>query len=90
MVLFVLNCVQDYAVEIPENAPVSLKSSVLINLSSLVRRHCIKSTMKTFDYPKEMIGQSRCSHESVFGKFIPYLQKQLKVTNRLTDARTNV
>merc|ERR1711970_687365 len=57
-----------------------VKTQVLINLSSFVRRFCIKPD-KRHAYPRAVFGNNQCDLDIVENKFIPYLQDKLKTTS---------
>merc|ERR1711970_436914 len=58
----------------------NVNTQVLINLSSFVRRFCIKPDRK-YAYPRAVFGTSQCNMDVVENKFIPYLKEKLKTTS---------
>merc|ERR1711970_1328055 len=57
-----------------------VRTQVLINLSSFVRRFCIKPD-KRHAYPRAVFGNNQCNLDIVENKFIPYLQDKLKTSS---------
>merc|ERR1711970_359936 len=57
-----------------------VRTQVLINLSSFVRRFCTKPD-KRHAYPRAVFGNNQCNLDIVENKFIPYLQNKLKTSS---------
>lgn len=70
---------QDYVMSIPDDASVALKSSALINLSSLIRRLCLNLSLKSFSHPAAIMGEQQCQAEQIVPKYVQYLEGKLKV-----------
>ena len=73
---------QEYAKTLPESSNTTLKSAVLINLSTLVRRICLLEFPRDLVFPEPVFGENQCVNQVT--DFVQYLKSQLEVRSFLT------